>query len=288
MKELTVISGKGGTGKTSLVASMITLAEQVVICDCDVDAANLHLLLAPKVLAGEEFVGGKKAVIDQEKCQRCGECVQACQFGAITDFVVNEWACEGCGLCARICPAEAAKMVDHVSGKWFISDTAYGPFIHAKLGIAEGNSGLLVARVRKAAKEVAEERNIPLIITDGPPGIGCPVISALSGTDLALVITEPTASGIHDMERIVQLAGNFDCKVAVCINKYTLHSESAKQLEKRAEQLQIPVVGRIPYHQVMHQAVIKRQPVTLLDNNNSIQQEIKNLWSNIYKLIQTI
>jgi MinD superfamily P-loop ATPase len=252
-----------------------------------VDAANLHLLLNPEILTTNKFIGGKKAAIDREKCQHCNECVEACQFDAISNFSVNLWACEGCGLCTRLCPVGAVTMNEHVAGQWFTSDTSYGPFVHAKLGIAEGNSGLLVAKVRKEAKKIAEEQQKSLIITDGPPGIGCPVISSLSGTDLALIVTEPTASGIHDLERIVQLAGNFDCQVAICINKYNLHREGAQQIEAVAQGLDLPVVGRIPYHQVMHQALVNKQPVTLLSNSN-MQQEISNMWRNINTLLETI
>lgn len=287
MKELTVVSGKGGTGKTSIVAALTTLAQNAVICDCDVDAANLHLLLEHKVLKSTEFKGVKKAVIDQDKCIRCGQCAELCRFDAITDNTVNTLACEGCALCFRICPAGAVEMVDHISGQWYISDTTCGPFVHAKLGIAEGNSGLLVAEVRKAAKELAKEKNIPLIITDGPPGIGCPVISALSGTDMAVIVTEPTASGIHDMERIIQVAKNFGCSVAVCINKYNLHEENSKYIESVAQKSGVPVIGRIPYDDAMHQAVVNKKPVTMLPDG-MVQQEIRNLWCNINKVLETI
>lgn len=286
MKELTVVSGKGGTGKTSLVAALATLAEGAVFCDCDVDAANLHLLLNPQILASHEFIGGKKAVIDREKCQKCKVCAEACRFNAIVDFRVNTWVCEGCGLCARLCPSGAAAMHDHLAGRWFISDTDYGPFVHAQLGIAEGNSGLLVAKVRKEAKKIAEAQQKSLIITDGPPGIGCPVISALSGTDMVLIVTEPTASGIHDLERIVQLADNFGCQGAVCINKYNLHPAGAQKIEKKAKEFGIPVVGRIPYHRVMHQALINKKPATLISNSET-QQEISNMWRNIYTLLMS-
>ncbi len=284
MKELTVVSGKGGTGKTSITASLVTMASNAVITDCDVDAANLHLLLEPKTIQKTEFYGLPKANIDLNKCSRCGLCAQLCAFEAINNYTVDELACEGCKLCYHICPEQAVEMQRHLAGHWFISDTAYGPFVHAKLGIAEGNSGLLVAEVRKAAKKIAEEKNIELMITDGPPGIGCPVISSLAGTDMALIITEPTVSAIHDMERIVQVAKNFGCQIAVCINKYNLNEENSRCIESLAQKLEVPIIGKIPYDNVMHQAVVNKVPVTLLANEN-IKQEITNLWYNINKMI---
>ncbi|MBM7853960.1 MinD superfamily P-loop ATPase [Desulfohalotomaculum tongense] len=287
MKELTVISGKGGTGKTSIVAAFTTLAEDAVFCDCDVDAANLHLLLEPKTVKVTEFYGMKKASIDKEKCIQCGRCADMCSFGAITGSTVNELACEGCRLCYHICPVEAVEMVDHLAGHWFVSETSRGPFVHAKLGIAEGNSGLLVAEVRKEARRIAEEKGRSLIITDGPPGIGCPVISSLADTSMALIVTEPTASGIHDLERIVQVAKNFDCYIAVCINKYNLNEENSRYIEGISRKLKVPVVGRISYDTTMHRAVVNKKPVTLVPEGK-VQQEIKDLWAEVYNIIKTI
>ncbi len=284
MKELTVISGKGGTGKTSIVASLVTMASNAVISDCDVDAANLHMLLDPTIIEETPFYGLPKAKIDLDKCNQCGMCAELCSFEAIKNFKVNELACEGCELCSRVCPQGAVEMQKHLAGHWYISNTAYGPFVHAKLGIAEGNSGLLVAEVRKAAKKIAEEKGIPLIITDGPPGIGCPVISSLAGTDMALIVTEPTASAIHDLERVAQVAKNFGCKIAICINKYNLNEENCRGIELLAEKLDIPVIGKIPYDNVMHQAVVNQIPASLLVEG-SIKQEISNLWYNINKMI---
>lgn len=284
MKELTVISGKGGTGKTSIVASLVTMASNAVISDCDVDAANLHMLLDPTIIEETPFYGLPKAKIDLDKCNQCGMCAELCSFEAIKNFKVNELACEGCELCSRVCPQGAVEMQKHLAGHWYISNTAYGPFVHAKLGIAEGNSGLLVAEVRKAAKKIAEEKGIPLIITDGPPGIGCPVISSLAGTDMALIVTEPTASAIHDLERVAQVAKNFGCKIAICINKYNLNEENCRGIEQLAEKLDIPVIGKIPYDNVMHQAVVNQIPASLLAEG-SIKQEISNLWYNINKMI---
>ncbi|WP_031515912.1 4Fe-4S binding protein [Desulfofalx alkaliphila] len=287
MKEVTVVSGKGGTGKTSITAALATLVSNAVICDCDVDAANLHLMLKPKVHKTAEFIGSQKAVINSERCDRCGTCAQLCKFDAIVDYSVKTLACEGCKLCYHVCPRGAVEMVDHLSGHWYISETAYGPFVHAKLGMAEGNSGLLVAQVRKAARELAEEKKASLILTDGPPGIGCPVISSLAGTDLALVVTEPTQSGIHDLKRICDLAGNFDCRLGVCINKADLSEDNSNAIAEVAQNLGVPVLARLPYEKLMHDAVIKGKPVTELPDG-AVQEQIKKLWHGVERIIKNI
>lgn len=284
MKELTVISGKGGTGKTSVLGAFATLAESSVICDCDVDAANLHILLSPAIKETNDFYGAKKAEIVSDLCTQCGVCENLCRFTAIKESHVNTLACEGCALCYHVCPAGAVKLRDHLSGRWFVSDTTWGPMIHAKLGIAEGNSGLLVNVVRKKAREVAKENNINLIISDGPPGIGCPVISSLAGTDMALIVTEPTASGIHDMERIAKVAATFGCITAVCINKYDLDEENCKYIEDVAGKLGIPVLGKIPYDPVMAESVLKGIPVTLLEKGE-VQSSIKDIWKQVGNLL---
>ncbi|MTI80930.1 MAG: (4Fe-4S)-binding protein [Firmicutes bacterium] len=284
MKELTVISGKGGTGKTSITAALATLASDAVICDCDVDAANLHLLLSPKVNNKAEFYGMKKALINQDECTQCGQCVELCNFDAISDYTVNSMACEGCQLCHHACPSGAVEMVDHLAGHWYISETQCGPFVHAKLGIAEGNSGLLVAEVRKAARRLAEEGNKSIIITDGPPGIGCPVISSLADTNMALVVTEPTISAIHDLERIVKVAKNFGCYIAVCINKYNLNEENSRYIEGISRKLNIPIVGRVSYDPVMHEAIVRNMPVTLVPKGK-VHDEIKTLWAQVQKIL---
>jgi MinD superfamily P-loop ATPase len=190
MKEIVVLSGKGGTGKTSIVGSFAAIAQNKVMADCDVDAADLYLLLQPKVLEEREFWSGQTAFIDSEKCTECGLCEEVCRFGAITDYAVDPISCEGCGFCYQVCPTEAITMRENMAGYWFISDTRYGPLSHARLGIAQENSGKLVAQVRQNAKSIAKKEKLEYIITDGPPGIGCPVISSLSGANLALIVTE--------------------------------------------------------------------------------------------------
>lgn len=284
MKELTIISGKGGTGKTSILGSFATLSGNSVICDCDVDAANLHLLLHPDIKEKKPFYGGKRAEISPELCSQCGTCEELCRFAAIKDSVVNKYACEGCGLCYQVCPSGAVQLIDHLSGYCYLSETKWGPMVHAKLGIAEGNSGLLVNLVRKKAREIAKERNIPLIISDGPPGIGCPVISSLAGTDMALIVTEPTHSGIHDMERVIRVASGFGCLTAVCINKYDLDEENCRRIEDAANKLGVPVIGRIPYDPVMHQSVINGVPATLLEPGEA-QRSIRQVWDQVTVLL---
>lgn len=284
MKELTIISGKGGTGKTSILGAFSTLAGHAVICDCDVDAANLHLLLRPTVQEVNEFYGEKKAEISTEMCTQCGVCEDLCRFKAIKQGVINPYTCEGCSLCYHVCPEKAVQMKQNLSGHWYVSDTDWGPMVHAKLGIAQGNSGLLVNLVRKKAREIAKQRNIPLIISDGPPGIGCPVISSLTGTDVALIVAEPTASGIHDLERIIQVALTFGCTTVICINKYNLDLENFRYIEDLAQKLGVPVIGKIPYDEVMGEAVLQGIPVTALKKGEA-QASIEELWQKVNGLL---
>jgi len=229
MKEVVVLSGKGGTGKTSLVGSFAAIAQSKVLADCDVDAADLHLLLNPEQKEENEFWSGQVAVIDGEKCTECGLCQELCYFHAISDFKVDPVSCEGCGFCYHACPDKAITMTECLSGHWFVSQTRYGPLVHARLGIAEENSGKLVAVVRQNARSIAERENHEYIITDGPPGIGCPVISSLSGTDLALLVTEPTLSGIHDLERVLGVCRHFGVPALVCVNKYDINEDNTRR-----------------------------------------------------------
>ena len=231
MKQIVVISGKGGTGKTVLTASFASLAGNKVMVDCDVDAADLHLLLKPEIKERYEFRSGVTARIDKDICQECGECLSVCRFEAISeDYIVDPVSCEGCSVCSHVCPAGAVIMEENIAGEWYISETKYGPLVHAKLGIAEENSGKLVAKVREVAKEIAERDKRDFVIIDGPPGIGCPVIAALTGVDLAVIVTEPTLSGIHDMERVVQVAKHFGVPTKVCINKYDINEDEASSI----------------------------------------------------------
>jgi MinD superfamily P-loop ATPase len=277
MKEIVVLSGKGGTGKTSIVASFAALAESKVLADCDVDAADLHLILKPTINEENEFWSGQVAVIDPEKCTECGLCEELCHFGAIKDFQVDPLSCEGCGFCYRVCPVNAITIRDSMSGHWFISQTKYGYLCHAKLGIAQENSGKLVTVVRQNARSMAERENLDYIITDGPPGIGCPVISSLSGASLALLVTEPSLSGIHDLERVIGVCHHFGIPALVCINKYDINQDNSTKIESYCFNQGIEVASRIPFDNVVTEALIKGLPVVEYDDGIP-SREIKKLW----------
>lgn len=285
MKQLVVISGKGGTGKTIISAAFATLAPNKVMADCDVDAANLYLLLHPEIRERHRFIGGKKAKLNPEKCTQCGECLSVCRFSAIEEdsqgeIIIDPISCEGCAVCSYICPVEAIEMEDSVSGEWFISRTKYGPFVHARLGTGEENSGKLVTEVRKKAKELAEKNKADFIIIDGPPGIGCPVIASLSGTDRALVVTEPTLSGIHDMERVTQVAQHFRIQTVCCINKYDINPQISDRIENWCHENSIPLIGKIPFDEEVTQSMVQGLPLTEY-SENAASEEIKKIWNTL-------
>lgn len=277
MKEVVVLSGKGGTGKTTIAASFAALAESKVLGDCDVDAADLYLLLEPQIKQENEFWSGQAAFIDKEKCTECGLCQEVCRFGAIEDYLVDKISCEGCGLCSQVCPVDAVTMQPCMAGHWFISDTRYGTLVHARLGIAEENSGKLVALVRNNAKLIAEKQNLDYIISDGPPGIGCPVIASLSGASLALLVTEPTLSGIHDLERVIAVCRHFGIPTLVCINKYDINEENSYRIENYCYQQGIELAAKIPFDNVVTQAIVSGIPVVEY-SSNKVTQQIKELW----------
>ena len=277
MKEVVILSGKGGTGKTSIVGSFAAIAGDKVMADCDVDAADLHLLLKPTAKAENDFWSGQVAAIDSDKCTRCGLCQDLCRFDAITDFTVDPIACEGCGFCSHICPEGAITMQESLSGEWFISDTDYGPLVHARLGLAQENSGKLVTLVRQQARNLAQERGLGYIISDGPPGIGCPVISSLTGADLALVVTEPTLSGIHDLGRVLGLCRHFGVSAVVCINKYDLNLDNTRRIEEYCSAQGVEAAARIPFDNVVTEAIVRGMPV-VASSEGRVSQEIHKLW----------
>jgi MinD superfamily P-loop ATPase len=280
MQEIVMLSGKGGTGKTSIVGSLAALAERKVLADCDVDAADLHLLLSPSVKQETEFWSGQVAGIDTEKCTQCGLCQELCRFDAISDYTVDPVSCEGCGFCSRICPAEAISMLENLAGHWFISETKYGPLVHARLGIAQENSGKLVAQVRQQARQIAEREGLDYIISDGPPGIGCPVISSLSGASLALLVTEPTLSGIHDLERVLGVCRHFGIPAVACINKYDLNEENTRQIEEHCAGEGVKVVARIPFDNAITEALVHGVPVVEYCDG-PVSQEMEKLWDEV-------
>jgi MinD superfamily P-loop ATPase len=285
MNEVVIISGKGGTGKTILCASFAALAENAVVADCDVDAANLHLLLHPTVQKTHPFYGNKTARILQENCSQCRECLNHCRFDAVRDegerIIIDPLSCEGCEVCSRICPAGAAVMEETMAGEWYESKTKYGDFIHARLGIAQENSGKLVTQVRKRSTAVAKNNNRSLVLIDGPPGIGCPVIASLSGTNLALVVTEPTLSGIHDMKRVIKTARHFQTQTACCINKFDLNPRNTEKIETWCQQENVPMLGKIPFDEAVIQITVRGIPLIEGDPSSSVSEKIRDIWEEI-------
>jgi len=283
MKELVVISGKGGTGKTSVTASLAALASSPVIADCDVDAADLHLVLQPQIRESHEFLSGHEAVIRPADCSGCGICMDLCRFDAVRPdedvFIIDPIACEGCNVCVHFCPEQAIDFPQSLSGKWFISDTRLGPMVHAKLGVAAENSGKLVSLVRNEAKRVAGEENRKIVIVDGPPGIGCPVIAAITGASKVLVVTEPTVSGEHDLERVLHLARHFEIPASVCVNKWDINPEAANRIEERALALGARLAGRIRYDQDVTRAQIENKAVVETDAPSA--EDIRQVWENL-------
>lgn len=284
MKELVILSGKGGTGKTSIVGSFAAIAQNKVLADCDVDAADLHLLLNPSVREKNEFWSGQVAIIDEEKCTQCGLCQDLCHFSAIKNFKVDAVSCEGCGFCSHICPVEAIVMKENMAGQWFVSDTKYGPLVHARLGITQENSGKLVAAVRQQAAQIAEKHGLDYIISDGPPGIGCPVISSLSGANIALLVTEPTLSGIHDLERVLGMCHHFGVQALVCINKYDINEDNTHQIEGYCLSQGVEVAARIPFDNIVTEAMVHGLPVVEY-SRNGVSRQIESLWEIVSKLL---
>lgn len=284
-KEITVLSGKGGTGKTSVTACLAVLAKNAVLTDCDVDAPDLHMLLQPKVLEKQEFKASRVAVIDSEKCVQCGKCETNCRFGAIENYTVDSVLCEGCGVCVYICPVAAVELEKRVSGYAFISKTKYGSMSHALLNPGEENSGKLVSLVRKNAKIVAEKENCELIINDGPPGIGCPVIASVGGVNVGLIVVEPTLSGIHDMERAFGLLSHFKVPALVCVNKFDLNLGNTERIIEFCRSNDVEVVGKIPFDSVVTEAMVAGKPVVEFAPKSSVSQAINEMWQNTLKHI---
>ncbi len=286
--ELVVVSGKGGTGKTSIVASFFALAGHAVVADCDVDAADLHLVLGPTVLQRRPFSGGSTAVVDAGRCTGCGACAEHCRFdairvvpdGRVAVHEVDPISCEGCGVCVDVCPEGAAALVASPSGEWFVSDTRHGPMVHARLGIAQENSGKLVSLVRREAKAIAAAKDRASLICDGSPGIGCPVIASLAGARMALIVTEPTLSGLHDLQRVAELCRRLGLRSGVCINKADINPGISDRIEAEAAAHGVPVLGRIRYDESVTTAQVRRMAV-VETGDGPAAADIRALWKRV-------
>lgn len=285
MKEFVIISGKGGTGKTSLTACFAALAKNAVLADCDVDAADLHLVIEPEVKESSVFISGNEAIINPETCIACGKCKKLCRFDAISETAngimeIDPASCEGCGVCVHFCPVQAIDFPKRKCGDWFISKTRFGSMVHAKLGIAAENSGKLVSLVRGEAKKIAEKTNASLVIIDGPPGIGCPVIASITGANAVIAVTEPTLSGAHDLLRVLSLAKFFEIKSYLCVNKWDINPELTEKIEADARKAGVSVLGRISYDPEITTAQIAGKSV-VEHKVGKASKEIETIWKTL-------
>jgi MinD superfamily P-loop ATPase len=286
MKELVIISGKGGTGKTSLVAAFASLAQNKVLSDADVDAADLHLIMSPQIRERHDFQAGHSAIINLDKCTRCGLCRELCRYNAISEsYTVDRMDCEGCGVCVYFCPEKAVDFPVKTCGEWYLSETRFGPMVHARLGIAEENSGKLVTLVRQEARKLGEARKLDLILTDGPPGIGCPVIASLGGASAALIVTEPTVAGRHDMERVVQLAEFFRVPVIVCVNKADLNPDATRDIQRFTEKKGYTFLGIIPFDPVFTKAMVQEKTIFEYNTHSPAAEAVLQAWENLTKIM---
>ena len=278
MKQVTILSGKGGTGKTTITASFAALSDNAVFADCDVDASNLHLLLNPKIKETIEFRGLNVAYIDQEKCIECGKCVELCRFNAIEDFIVDPIHCEGCKVCVVNCPVEAIEYNPRVSGYAYISETKYGPMSHARLTPGMENSGKLVTLVRQNASRLAEDQGKNLVLVDGSPGIGCPVIASIANVDASVVVVEPTLSGIHDLKRALELLEHFEITPFVIVNKYDINKENTSGLEDYCGENDIELLGLIPFDPMVTKSMVQRTPIVEYSRESPASRAIVETW----------
>lgn len=285
MKELVILSGKGGTGKTSITASFARLAECPVVADCDVDASDLHLVLSPTLREKHVFMSGHQARIMEDVCCNCGVCLPECRFGAVQPpspasghetYWIDATACEGCGVCVQICPMDVVEFPERRCGEWMISETSCGPMVHARLGVAAENSGKLVTTVRQQARRIAEEGKHPIILVDGPPGIGCPVIASVTGASHALIVTEPSMSGEHDMERVLALTSHFGVPTSVCVNKWDVNVEMTERIEEKARLAGARIVGRVRYDASVSKAQL--QELAVVDTDSPCAEDIRRVW----------
>jgi len=281
LKEITILSGKGGTGKTTFTASFAVLADNAVIADCDVDAPDLHMLLHPAPVENQQFDGPELAEINPERCIKCGLCQEACRFEAIMDFRVDPILCEGCGTCAVVCPEDAVNLKPRISGEAFISKTRYGTMAHALLFPGGSNSGKLVTLVRQNAKEAALKEKSEMVLIDGPPGIGCPAIASITGVDFGVIVTEPTVSGIHDMKRVLQLLAHFNVRPLVCINKSDLNEQNTRKIDRFCKKQQVNVIGKVPFDPIVTKAMVFEKPIVEYSPESVVSQEIRDMWKHL-------
>ena len=284
--EIAVISGKGGTGKTTVCVALGMIAGDIVMADCDVDAPDVHIILDPTINSATDFIASKVAVIDEDLCTECGLCEESCRFHAISDSKVDPLGCEGCGVCAHICPENAIEMVERQSGNLYESETRIGPLIHAKLLPGEGNSGRLVTEVRKLGSKVATDKGISTVLIDGSPGIGCPVIATVTGINLGVIVTEPTMSGIHDMQRVSELLQKFRVKTTVIINKYDLNLENSEEIEQYCNNHDIEVLGKIKFDPIMTKSMVAAQTLPEFAPDHEISQLLRKVWNRIVEILQ--
>ncbi len=286
MYEIAIISGKGGTGKTTITAAFAAISKEAILADCDVDAPDLHILFQPEIIEKWEFHGSKVASIDPERCIMCNLCAQNCRFDAAHPPTINPISCEGCGVCELVCPRNAIQMQDRLSGHIFSSKTRFGPMAHAMLIPGEGNSGKLVTEVRRLGVKLANAENREIVLIDGSPGIGCPVISTLTGIKLGVIVTEPTMSGIHDMERIVELMRRFRVKTAAIINKYDLNPENTEKLEEFCRENEITILGRIPFDPVATKSMVAAKTLPEFAADHQITKILQEMWERILQLVR--
>lgn len=289
MKEITILSGKGGAGKTTVVAALASLVKEAVFCDNDVDAADLHLIFEPKIREANKFDSGATAQINPDKCTNCGKCIELCRFEAIHPVdnglpQVNEFQCEGCRLCERICMAKAIEIQYNFNNNWYVSDTRFGKLVHANMGAGEENSGKLVSKIRERAQEIARKNKAKFIVNDGPPGIGCSAIASVTGTDLVLLVIEPSVSGLHDAKRLIKLVESFQIPLVATINKHNINEGFTEKVETFLDDKNIPILGKIPFTKKMVQSMIEKKSIVEFAPDHAVSKIFQTIWERIVAL----